>query len=176
MCHHTPEPTVLSTVSSLNIDRFQQPCLLPWRTSRIGGACHPRTTWRPLTLAGSPVLPPLYSPRRQDGTTAGRYFALLHMRVPPPGVRTHAGSGPSRVRRHLLAAYLGDPIPLVTTVVGVLDLRVSSSPELRSFFAQHVHQCSGVDHEFSLFWLFRRGCQHYPGFGRRAERSFCLLF
>ena len=33
MCHHTQEPTVLSTVScsfSLNVDRFHQPCLLPW--------------------------------------------------------------------------------------------------------------------------------------------------
>ena len=71
---------------------------------------------------------------------------------------------------------LGTQFPWLPQLWGVLDLRVSSSPELRSFFAQHVHQCSGVDHEFSLFWLFRRGCQHYPGFGRRAERSFCLLF
>ena len=43
MCHHTWEPTVLSRVSCrpfhLNVDRFHQPCLLPGRTSRIGGAC-----------------------------------------------------------------------------------------------------------------------------------------
>ena len=30
------------------------------------------------------------------------------------GVCTHAGSGPSRVRRHLLQACLRDPIPLAT--------------------------------------------------------------
>ena len=33
----------------------------PGRTSRIGEDCHPRTTWRPLTLAGSPILPPCIS-------------------------------------------------------------------------------------------------------------------
>ena len=54
----------------MNFDRFHQPCLLPWRTpllppitagcwAGIGEDCRPRTTWRPLTLAGSPVLPPL---------------------------------------------------------------------------------------------------------------------
>ena len=31
----------------------------PWRTCRVGEDCRPRTTWRPLTLAGSPALPPL---------------------------------------------------------------------------------------------------------------------
>ena len=31
----------------------------PGRTSRVGEDCRPRTTWRPLTLAGSPTLPPL---------------------------------------------------------------------------------------------------------------------
>ena len=57
----------------------------------------------------------------------------------------------------------------VTTVVGLLDLRsVSSSPEAYVLFGQHVHRCSGVDHEFSLFWLFPKRRRHYPGFGRRA--------
>ena len=62
VCHHTREPTVLSRLSCrpshLNVDRFHQPCLLPGRTSRIGGACRFLVP-RPLTLAGSPVLPPL---------------------------------------------------------------------------------------------------------------------
>ena len=55
MRHHTWEPTVLSRGSCrplhLNIDRFHQPCLLPWRTptaavktaavrAGIGGGCH----------------------------------------------------------------------------------------------------------------------------------------
>ena len=79
VCHHTREPTVLSRVSCrpshLNIDRFHQPCLFSWAHSRIGEDGHPRTTWRPLTLAGSMVLHPCVSlelPRRQDGTTARR--------------------------------------------------------------------------------------------------------
>ena len=103
MCHHTLEPTVLSRVSCrpchLNFDRFYQPCLLPWRNPlmppkhdwllgrEIGEDCRPRTTWRPLTLAGSPVLPPL---RLTGGsaTPTGRYHGrtLIHpspLRVPP---------------------------------------------------------------------------------------------
>ena len=62
-------------------------CLLPWRTpyclrlrlawAGIGEDCRPRTTWRPLTLAGSPVLPPMrltggFLPSRLDGTAARR--------------------------------------------------------------------------------------------------------
>ena len=39
VCHHTREPTVLSRVSCrpshLNVDRFHQPCLLPWRNSLL---------------------------------------------------------------------------------------------------------------------------------------------
>ena len=65
MCHHTWEPTVLSRVScrpvSLNLDRFNQPCLLPWRNpllppitagcwAGISEDCRRRTTWRPLTV------------------------------------------------------------------------------------------------------------------------------
>ena len=48
-----------------------------------------RTTWWPLTLlTGSPALPPCathwrYLPRLLDGTTAGRYFAIPLLRVPP---------------------------------------------------------------------------------------------
>ena len=46
-----------------------------WAHSRISEDCHRRTTWRPLTVAGSPVLPPCathwrFLPRRH-GTTAG---------------------------------------------------------------------------------------------------------
>ena len=42
----------------------------------IGEHCRPRTTWRPLSLSGSPALPPLrltggFLPRRLDGTTPG---------------------------------------------------------------------------------------------------------
>ena len=43
-------------------------------------------------------------------------------------------------------------------------------------FAQHVHRRSRVDCEFSLFWIYRRRCRHYPGFSRRAERIFFILF
>ena len=59
MCHHTQEPTVLSRLSCrpphLNVDRFHQPCLLPWRVpllppihgwllGRTGEDCRPRVT------------------------------------------------------------------------------------------------------------------------------------
>ena len=43
-------------------------------------------------------------------------------------------------------------------------------------FAQHVHGHSGVDCEFSLFWLFRRGCRHYPGSGKIVERIVASFF
>ena len=92
---HTWEPTVLSRMSVplrlLNVDRFHQPCMLPWRTplqppitagcwAGIGKDCRPRTTWRPFTLAGKPCLPLRVSaskrrgtsPRRPDGATARR--------------------------------------------------------------------------------------------------------
>ena len=42
VCHHTWEPTVLSKVSCrpshLNVDRFHQPCLLPWRNPLLAWA------------------------------------------------------------------------------------------------------------------------------------------
>ena len=45
--------------SHLNFDRFHQPCLLPGRTSRIGGACRfPVPRGGHLPFVGSPALPP----------------------------------------------------------------------------------------------------------------------
>ena len=62
VCRHTREPTVLSRVSCrpshLNVDRFHQPCLLPWRTSRIGEDCYPVPRGDHSPFLGSPVLPP----------------------------------------------------------------------------------------------------------------------
>ena len=54
----------------------------PRRTSRVGEDCRPRTTWRPLTLAGSPVLPPL---RLTGGTTTRQDVAssFLHAWATP---------------------------------------------------------------------------------------------
>ena len=102
----------------LNVDRFHRPCLLPGRTSRIGEDCHIRTTWRPLTLAGSTVLPPCGSlevfatpSRRYYGRTLIRPSSSCTCQPNRKGVCTHAGSGPSRVRRRLFAACLGDTIP-----------------------------------------------------------------
>ena len=69
-------------------------------------------------------------------------------------------------------------LPLaVTTVMGIwISWESPTSPELKSFLLEHVHRSSRVDHEMSLFWLCRRGCRHYPSFGRRVERIFWLLF
>ena len=120
MCHHTREPTVLSTVSCrpshLNVDRFHQPCLFSRAHSRIGEDYHPRTTWRPLTLAGGLALP---SVRLTGGFCHARSFVLLSLRVPHhyQAVCTRAGSGASRVRSRLLPACLGDPIHLATGIV-----------------------------------------------------------
>ena len=126
MCHHTPEPTtVLSRLSCrpshLNFDRFHQPCLLPGGTSRIGEVCRPRTKWRPLTLAGTPVLPPCVR-LEVFATPTGLHHGRMLIHPSPSacatpgqkGARTNAGSGPSRVRRRLLRACLGDPISSAT--------------------------------------------------------------
>ena len=59
----------------------------------------------------------------------------LSPRVPPShkDARTHAASGPSRVRRRLSTARLGDPISLAT-VMRFWEIRtVSNSAQLRSF-------------------------------------------
>ena len=92
MCHHTREPTVLSRVSCrpfhLNFDRFHKTCLLPWRTSRIGEDCRPRTTWRPLTLAGSPALPPLRLTGGFFATPTGRYHGRMLIHPSPPACGT----------------------------------------------------------------------------------------
>ena len=98
MCHHSWEPTVLSR-GSLNIDRFHQPCLLPWRTptaavktaavrAGIGGGCHlpyhVATTY-PCWQPGFP------SVRLTGGTYHADWTVPLH---------------------RLLLACLGDPDPL----------------------------------------------------------------
>ena len=53
----------------------------------IGEDCRPRTTWRPLTLAGSTVLPPL---RLTGGiaTPTGRYHGRMLIHPSPPACAT----------------------------------------------------------------------------------------
>ena len=124
MCRHTREPTVVSRLSCrpphLNFDRFHQPCLLPGRTSRIGGACRfpvPRGGHLPLRAARLVLL---YVSLEVFATPTRRYHGrmLIHPSSPAcatpshKGVCTHAGSGPSRVRRRLFGTCLGDPVPL----------------------------------------------------------------
>ena len=139
MCRHTREPTVSSRVSCRpshqNVDRFHQPCLLPGRTSRICEDCRPRTTWRPLTLAGRPALPPLRLTRgfchadwtvpRQDVNSSLTSCVCHSAHL---GDRTHACSGPSRVRRRLFWTCLGDPIHLA------IQIRVPSSGNVNVFW------------------------------------------
>ena len=135
MCHHTWEPTVLSRLSCrpphLNFDRFHQPCLLPWRVPLlppihgwllgrdrwgVGSPYHVATTypfWAALFLPPSRLTGGIATPTR-------RYHGRMLIHPSPPacatprnkGDSTHAGSGPSRVRRRLLHACLEDPIPL----------------------------------------------------------------
>ena len=84
-----------------------------------------------------------FLPRRLDGTTAGRSFALplLHVPLHRQGVCTHASSGPSRVRRSLFDARLGDSISMATSVcfftfgterACLLQVRISSISPLHS--------------------------------------------
>ena len=124
MCHHTREPTVLSRVSCrpshLNVDRFHQPFLLPWRThllppitagcwERVGEDCHLRTTWRPLTLAGSPVLPPCVS-LEVFATPNTRYHGrtLIRLSLSPACAE---GKGCLHTRR--FGTLVGPPPPVV---------------------------------------------------------------
>ena len=39
-----------------------------------------------------------------------------------------------------------------------------------------MHRCSGIHHEFALLCPLRRGCRHYPCFGKGVERSLVLYF
>ena len=89
-----------------------------------------------------------------------RIFALL---------RRDQGHERVLVLPHLFAL----PLLAVTTVVGSwisaeAPFRLSS----KIFVAQHVHWCSGVNHEFSFLWSFRSGRRRCPGFNRRVKRSF----
>ena len=132
VCRHTREPTVLSRQSCrpfhLNVDRFHKRCLLPWRKPLLPpkhgwllgrdrwGLSVPRTTWRPLTLAGSPNLPPLRLTggiaTGQNGTTAGCKFILPPVRVPHPSLKgclqTCRFGDPRGPRRRLFCACLLD--------------------------------------------------------------------
>ena len=56
----------------------------------IGEDCRPRTTWRPLTLAGSPVLPPGVS-LVVFATPTGRYHGRTSIRPSPPACATQSG-------------------------------------------------------------------------------------
>ena len=126
VCHHTREPTVLSRVSCrpfrLNFDRFHQPCLLPGRTSRIGGFPVPRGDHLPLRAAQFSLLVRLTG---GIATPTGRHHGriLIHPSLDAcatpsdKGVCKHAGSGPLRVRRRLLRTCLGDPISLAILIV-----------------------------------------------------------
>ena len=118
----------------------------------IGGACRfsvPRGDHLP--FLGSPVLPPS---RLTGGiaTPTGRYHGRMLIHPSPPacatskrkGVCTHAGSGPSRVRRRLLDACLGDPNPpghvLASSITSFLLLTFCQVP--RRNFLQFSHSLS----------------------------------
>ena len=81
----------------------------------VGSPYHVATTYP----CGQPGSPSFATHWRFFATPTRRYHGrmLIHpspLRVPPSGqgVCTHAGSGPSRVRRRLFLICLGDPISL----------------------------------------------------------------
>ena len=97
----------------LNIDRFHQPCLLPWRTSSVWLKATEQGEVRTVIVGPRgghlPVLQAaqlfLHASqwrvlhRQLDGTMAGRHIALLLLLCHPlfaKGDSTHAGSGPLR--------------------------------------------------------------------------------
>ena len=100
MCHHTWEPTVLSRVSCrpshMNFDRFHQPCLFTWAHSRVGEDCHPRTTWRPLTLRAARLFL-LASHWKIFATPTGRYHGRV---VTSPFTPANATPKKKRVFAH----------------------------------------------------------------------------
>ena len=95
-----------------------------------------------LTLAGSPVLPPL----RLTGGFCHADWTLPRQDVNSPfspcmchpgvdkGVCTHASSEPSRVRRGLLMACLGGSIPLATISTSLIHNMASNGK------SKQVHQ------------------------------------
>ena len=101
MCHHTQELTVLSRMSCrpshLNVDRFHQPCLLPWRNPLLPPKhgwllgrdrwclSVPRTTWRPLTLFGQPGSSSFASHWSFSATSTRRYHGRTLIRDMPWG-------------------------------------------------------------------------------------------
>ena len=117
MCRHTRKPTVLSRVSCrpshLNFDRFHQPCLFSSAHSR--GRCGLSS---PVHVAATyPCGQPCVS-LEVFATPTGRYHgrtsirpSLLHVPPSRKGVCTHAGSGPSRVRRRLSEPCLRAILP-----------------------------------------------------------------
>ena len=145
MRHHTREPTVLSRLSCrpphLNFDRFHQPCLLPWRVSLLppihgwllgrdrglSSPYHVAATC-PFWAAGFSLLVRLtggfchadYTVPRQDVDSS---FLPCMCHPSSLGDSTHAGSGPSRVRRRLLWTCLGDPIHLAIHDLSCCHLR-----------------------------------------------------
>ena len=102
MCRHTREPAVLSRVSCrpshLNVDRFHQPCLLPWRAPY----CHRNTAGLGRDRWG------LSSPYHVTGTYpfgAARLF-LLRDSLATPTRRYHG-----RMLIHPLPPACGTPLP-----------------------------------------------------------------
>ena len=88
-----------------------------------GEDCHPRTTWRPLTLAGSPVLPTV----NLTGSFCHADWTLIRPSSPAcatlrtKGVCTHAGSGPHEFAGRLFSTCLGGPQPPGHRVVRIYN-------------------------------------------------------
>ena len=140
VCRHTREPTVLSRVSCrpshLNVDRFHQPCLLPWRAPLLppkhgwlGQWYHVAATYPFSAARLSPFATHWrychadWTVPRQD-VNSSFLSCVCHPDV--KGAHTHAGWGPSRFRRRLLSACLGDPIPLATLIDIVTETTIVS--------------------------------------------------
>ena len=167
--------------SHLNFDRFHQPCLLPGRTSRIGGACRfPVPRGGHLPFAGSPALPPLRLtggfchadqtvPRQDVNSSFSPCVCHLHERC----LHTRR-LGPSRAAacyRHAL----GTPSPW---------------PHVRHTFQSYSHRFVGIDNlsiislvfrniavgfHTTLHWYFARHCCWHRNFQLSTSGFHCEL-
>ena len=172
VCHHTREPTVLSTVSCrpfhLNVDRFHQPCLSPWRTSychrNTAGLGRDRRTVVPVPRGGH--LPFFGQPGSPSFATHWRYchadktvprqdvnssFSPCVCHPWTRGVCTHAGSGPSRV---LLSTRLFTTSPWHRSPL--IYFWLLSSPTLESF-PSFSHSLSTAAFAAGIFMAWGRG-------------------
>ena len=147
---YCPTSTVFRKPASVQIFRVCSSGSSPAHPTGFRGApFHPKQTLCGVTFQRAHPLPatPFQCPRsrychadytvpRQDVNST---FLLCHSKI--KGVCTHAGSGPSRVRRRLLFTCLVDPIPVA------INRSCCESLSTRSLYFCNKCSCAGTSVE-----------------------------